>query len=137
MAGRRLRVSLKRTFLACIASLASVFFLSSSLSLLGGWLGNSSQSIAYGFGLGLFAVIYAFFVMILWGIPAHLMMVYFRVRSVFWYLASGVLGGPLLLIIIRPFGKDPVETLFWQVLVFSGVGLLAALIFWFVAVRKL
>lgn len=129
------RVSLRRTLLASLACLISIFLLFFIPSILGGLLTMSILPVLHGIGLGFFAVVYSFFVVVLWGVPSHLVFIYFRVKAVWLYLASGFLGGPLFLILVRPFGVDPVETLLRQIAFLGGFGLLASFVFWYVAVK--
>lgn len=135
MSGDRFRVNLKRILLASLASLTFVFLAFFIPSILGGVLTMSMHPIAIGVGLGFFAVVYSCFVIALWGVPSHLFFLYFKIRAVWAYLISGLVGGPLLLVIVRPFGMDPLETLLKQVALLGGFGLIAAFVFWYVAVR--
>ena len=121
--------------MASLASLMSIFLLFFIPSALGSLLTMSVHTLMYGVGLGFFAVVYSFFIVIFWGIPIHLILTYFGIKSISSYLVSGFFGGPLFLILFRPFGVDPIDTLMRQIAIMGGLGLLASFVFWYFAVK--
>ena len=136
MSGNRFWMGLKRVVLASLASLMLVFLIFAIPSTLDGLLTMSIHPVLHGVGLGFFALVYSFFVIVLWGIPIHLCFLYLGIKRVWHYLISGFLGGPLFLIFIRPFGVDPLETLIRQIAIVGGLGLLVSFVFWYVAVNR-
>ena len=135
MSNLRLGFNLKRALLGSAASVAAVFVVITVPSLLGGLLTQSMNTIEKGIGLGFFAAAYSAAILAIWGLPSHFLFVVFRKNSVFNYLVSGLLGGPMFLLVFRPFGYDPIETLIKQVALLGFFGVLASFVFWYVGVR--
>jgi hypothetical protein len=127
-----------RIFIASFVSIFSVFaivFLIGVISSLFVVSPNYYDSVLVPLGISLFSAVYATGVLLIWGLPVHLILSFLKMRTSFAYVSTGALGGPLFLLVFRPFGEDPIDTTLVQALIFYCFGILASLVFWFFAVR--
>jgi len=85
---------------------------------------------------GVFSTLYTFLILIFWGVPSHLLFLYLKVQSVWPYLLSGLLSGPILIVFFKPLGGGDPALLFLQSVILGIVGLLPASVFWYFTVRK-
>jgi hypothetical protein len=127
-----------RVFIASIASILSVFVTMFLIGIIFSFFGDSIyyyDAVLVALGFSLLAAVYATGILLLWGLPFHLLLSIFKMRSSFAYVLIGALGGPVLLLIFRPFGVDPIDKTLVQMFIFYCFGILASLVFWFFAVR--
>lgn len=78
----------------------------------------------------------AFVVLLVWGIPVHLLLRRMSKKSIFYYLGAGFLPGAVLVLLLKPFGHDPNAMLAIQSLHLGALGAIAAAVFWFAIRRK-
>lgn len=118
-------------------SLVTIFFAAFISIALEGFPSTSVIRIERGFSFGVLAVIFGTPVLLLFGIPLHIILFSLRRTSVWYYVGCGLLGGVLTVLIFRPFGNDPIQSLVVQSMYMGGFGILAGLVFWFFAVQKM
>lgn len=70
-----------------------------------------------------------------WGLPLHFALAMFERTSWVWYAAVGLLPGPVFVLGLKPFGNDVVQDLLIQAGHCSLIGVVAALVFWYIAVH--
>lgn len=82
------------------------------------------------------ASIIGLIVILLWGVPVHLLLKNYKKTQLHWYLISGVFPSFIIVFVFLPFGKDTLNELLIQSVVLGIVGALAAGVFGFFANRK-
>jgi hypothetical protein len=107
-------------------------FLSASF---GGFPSLSITRVQQSLAFGVFTVIFGSPILIIFGLPIHLLFFRLRITSVYYYISSGFIGGVLAVVILRPFGEDPISSLVKQALFLGGFGVLASFVFWLAAVK--
>ncbi|MGQ3171931.1 MAG: hypothetical protein ACT6R9_14820 [Methylophilus sp.] len=118
-------------------SLVAIFFFAFISIVLEGFPSTSIIRIERAFAFGLLAVIFGTPVLLLFGIPLHIVLSSLRMTSLWYYVGGGLLGGVLTVLIFRPFGNDPIQSLVVQSLHMGGFGILASLVFWVFSVKKM
>lgn len=130
---RILAVSTLRGFCwTLIAIFLSAFLSASFESLPSLSITRIQQSLAF----AVFAAIFGSPILILFGLPIHLLFFRLRITSAYAYISSGFMCGVLTTLLFRPFGDDPILSLIKQAFFLGGFGVLASFVFWFVAVKK-
>jgi len=84
---------------------------------------------------GVFAMIFGAPILILFGIPVHVILSYHKVTSVWIYVGCGFAGGCLTTLLFKPFGDDPIASLVTQSILLGCFGTLASFAFWIIAVK--
>jgi len=124
---------MKRTILASLLSLLAVFLVNTIVFYIDGtYLGSWSieSVLAFSSVFALFTLI----VMLLWGLPIHLLLQKKNKTHIFYYIVAGGIPGLIVVGVFKPFGQDALQHLVVQSLYLVAIGIVAAMVFWSIAV---
>jgi len=128
MSGRRV-IRLKGLMAAYIAAIIALL-----VPIIADGIGNDALhwSILVFWSAGTIVITLA---LLLAGLPVALVLEHYDLDKTYHYAVAALVPGPLFVFLLKPFGNDTFPTLLLQTAFCSLVGGIAALAYWYVAVR--
>ena len=120
---------MRKILLASIVTLAFVFILNFLMGL-ATEIAHSPAGLSGALLIASSASIVSLLVIVLWGIPVHLLLRYTRKRSYWWYFIAGLIPGFVVVFMFNIFGNDTIDLKILQALSLGIIGGISAIVFW-------
>lgn len=126
---------MKSIFIASLTAVLCVFVISFMVSALE-TIGTTYTDLGISFLFACVAGLVALIVMLLWAWPVHFVLRRLQRQSLHWYMLMALVPSLLFIYGLKPFGKDAAVDLLKQALFCSFCAVIAAAVFWYLAVYR-